>query len=176
MGSFLSLPILMLAAALQVTVMPQISVLGGRPDIVFLLVSAWSLNTSLEQGVVWAFVGGICKDLLSAAPIGTSIVGMLLIIFAIHAVRQQLFSVGFLTLVWVSVLGTVIQQLSILTILLLTGFQPIYADQLGYGVVLGQIRLFIVPSIVYNLIGIIPIYWFVRAIQRALGTDLRLTR
>ncbi len=166
----------MLAAALQVTVMPQISIFGGRPDIVLLLVSAWSLNTSLDQGVLWAFVGGICKDMLSAAPIGTSVIGMLLIIFAIHAVRQQLFSVGFFTLVWVSVLGTVIQQLSILTILLFTGFQPQYAEQLGYGALLNQVRLFIVPTIVYNLIGIIPIYWFVRAIQRALGTDLRLTR
>ena len=176
MGSFLSLPILMLVAAIQVTVMPQISVFGGRPDIVLLMVSAWSLNTSLEQGVLWAFVGGICKDLLSAAPIGTSVVGMVLIIFAIHAIRQQLFSVGFFTLVWVSVLGTVIQQFTVLIILLSTGFQPQFADQLGYGVVLDQIRLFIVPSIVYNLIGIIPVYWFVRAIQRALGTDLRLTR
>ncbi|MCA0453519.1 MAG: rod shape-determining protein MreD [Chloroflexi bacterium] len=176
MGSFLSLPILMLAAAIQVTVMPQISIFGGRPDIVLLIVSAWSLNTSLEQGVLWAFVGGICKDLLSAAPIGTSIVGMVLIIFAIHAIRQQLFSVGFFTLVWVSVLGTIIQQFTILIILLSTGFQPQYVDQLGYGVVLDQIRLFIVPSIVYNLIGIMPVYWFVRAIQRALGTDLRLTR
>jgi len=143
---------------------------------VLLIVSAWSLNTSLEQGVLWAFVGGICKDLLSAAPIGTSIVGMVLIIFAIHAIRQQLFSVGFFTLVWVSVLGTIIQQFTILIILLSTGFQPQYVDQLGYGVVLDQIRLFIVPSIVYNLIGIMPVYWFVRAIQRALGTDLRLTR
>ncbi len=65
---------------------------------------------------------------------------------------------------------------SLYSILLFTGFQPQYADQLGYGAVLNQVRLFIVPTIVYNLIGIIPIYWFVRAVQRALGSDLRLTR
>ncbi len=176
MGSFLSLPILMLAAALQVTVLPQISVLGGRPDLVLLLVAAWSLNSTLEEGVLWAFVGGICRDLLSAAPIGTSIVGMVVIIFAIHTVRQQLFSVGIFTLVWVSVIGTVIQQLTVFIILNFTGFQPQFADQLGYTVVLEHMRIFITPTIIYNLIGILPIYWLVRAIQRTLGTNLRLTR
>lgn len=176
MGSFLSLPIMMLVAALQVTVMPQISVLGGRPDLVLLVVVSWSLNVTLEQGILWAFVGGICKDLLSAAPIGTSLIGLILIIFAIHTVRQQLFSVGLFTLIWVSLLGTVIQQICIFTILLVTGFQPQFASQLGYGVIIEQFRLFIVPTIVYNLIGIVPVYLIVRVIQRTIGTNLRLTR
>lgn len=176
MGSFLSLPLLALAAALQVTVMPQISVFGGRPDLVLLMVSAWSLNASIEEGVIWAFVGGISKDLLSAAPIGTSVIGMVFIIFALHAVRQQLFSVGFFTLIWVSVIGTIVQQFTVLLILVLTGFQPQFADQLGYGVIIDQIRVFIIPSLIYNLIGIIPVYWLIRMIQRRLGTNLRLTK
>jgi len=176
MGSFLSLPIMMLAAALQVTVMPQISFLGGRPDLVLLVVGSWALNSTLEQAVLWAFVGGICKDLLSAAPIGTSIIGLILIIFAIHAVREQLFSVGVFTLIWVSLIGTIIQEFSVLLILLLTGFQPEFASQLGYGIIIDQFRLFIVPTIVYNLIGIIPVYVIVRTIQRTVGTNLRLTR
>jgi len=176
MGSFLSLPIMMLAAALQVTVLPQISFLGGRPDLVLLVIVSWALNSTLEQAVLWAFVGGICKDLLSAAPIGTSVIGLILIVFAIHAIREQLFSVGIFTLIWVSLIGTIIQELSVFIILLLSGFQPEFASQLGYGVLIDQFRLFIVPTIVYNLIGIIPVYVIVRVIQRAVGTNLRLTR
>jgi rod shape-determining protein MreD len=176
MGSFLSLPIMMLVAALEVTVMPQISFLGGRPDLVLLVVVSWALNSTLEQAVLWAFVGGICKDLLSSAPLGTSVVGLILIIFAIHVIREQLFSVGIFTLIWVSLIGTVIQEFSILIILLLTGYQPEFASQLGYGIIVDQFRLFIVPTIVYNLIGIIPVYVIVRLIQRAVGTNLRLTR
>jgi rod shape-determining protein MreD len=176
MGSFLSLPIMMLVAALEVTLMPQISFLGGRPDLVLLVVVAWALNSTLEQAVLWAFIGGICKDLLSSAPLGTTIVGLILIVFAINAIREQLFSVGIFTLIWVSLIGTVIQEFSILIILLLTGFQPEFASQLGYGIIVDQFRLFIVPTIVYNLIGIIPVYVIVRLIQRAVGTNLRLTR
>jgi len=176
MGSFLSVPIMMLVAALQVTVIPQISFFGGRPDLVMLVVVTWALNSTLEQAVLWAFVGGICRDLLSAAPIGTSIIGLLLIIFAIHAIREQLFSVGIFTLIWVSLVGTVIEELTILIILLVSGFQPEFANQLGYRVIIDQFRLFIVPTIVYNLIGIIPVYIIVRIIQRTIGTNLRLTR
>jgi len=176
MGSFLSLPIMMLVAALQVTVMPQISFWGGRPDLVLLVVVSWALNSTLEQAVLWAFVGGICKDLLSAAPVGTSVIGLVLIIFAIHAVREQLFSVGLFTLIWVSLIGTIVQELTIFIILMFSGFQPEFASQFGYGVIIEQFRLFIVPTIVYNLIGILPIYIIVRLIQRAVGTNLRLTR
>lgn len=176
MGSFLSLPIMMLVAALQVTAMPQISFWGGRPDLVLLVVVSWALNSTLEQGVLWAFVGGICKDLLSSAPLGTSLIGLILIVFAIHMVRQQLFNVGIFTLIWVSLLGTIIQEVCIFAILLFSGFQPYYASQLGYGIIIDQFRLFIVPTIVYNLIGIIPVYIVIRIIQRIVGTNLRLTR
>jgi rod shape-determining protein MreD len=176
MGTFLSFPILILAAALQVTVLPQISILGGRPDLILLIVMSWSLNATLEQAVLWAFVGGISKDLLSAAPVGTSLIGLILIVFAVHAIRQQLFSVGIFTLIWVSLIGTIVQEFSVLLVLLIGGFQPRFADQLGYGVLVDQFRLFIVPTIVYNLIGIIPVYLLMRSIQRAVGSNLRLTR
>lgn len=176
MGNFLSLPILLIAAILQVTALPQISILGGRPNLVLLIIVAWSLNSTLEQAVTWAFVGGISKDLMSAAPIGTSLIGLILIVFAIHAVRQQLFSVGLFTLIWVTIIGTIIAEFSVLIVLLMGGFQPQFASQLGYGVLIDQFRLFIVPTIVYNLIGIIPVYLLMRAIQRAVGTNLRLTR
>jgi rod shape-determining protein MreD len=176
MGSFLSLPITMLVAALQVTVMPQISFWGGRPDLVLLVVVSWALNSTLEQAVLWAFVGGICKDLLSAAPVGTSIIGLILIIFAIHTIREQLFSVGLFTLIWVSLIGTIVQEFTVLLVLMLSGFQPEFASQFGYGIIVDQFRLFIVPTIVYNLIGMLPVYIIVRLIQRAVGTNLRLTR
>lgn len=170
MGNFLSLPILVLAAALQASLAPQISFLGGRPDLVLLLVLSWSLNVSLEQGVTWAFVGGIAKDLLSAAPIGTTSFGMVILVFGIHAVRQQLYSVGLFTLIWVVVGGTVFQQLISTTILLLSGFQPV----LGLGVVIEELSYILLPTIFYNLVLILPVYGFVRFIQRRIHPDARL--
>lgn len=170
------MPILILAAALQVTVLPQISILGGRPDLVFLVTVSWALNTTLEQGVLWAFVGGLCKDLLSAAPLGSSIPGVLIIVFMIHALRQQIYSVGLFTLIWVSVLGTAFQQVSIILILYAVGFQPAFASQLGYGVLGEQIGYFILPTVAYNLFAIVPVYWTVRQVQRRIGATERFSR
>jgi rod shape-determining protein MreD len=175
MSNFLSLPLLALAAALQVTLAPRISILGGTPDLVLLVVVAWSLNVALEQGILWAIVGGLCKDLLSAAPLGTSIIGMVLLLSVVSLVRQQLYAVGVFTLVWVILLGTVVQFVTTLVILFASGFQPAFADQLGYGVVFQEISYILLPTIVYNLIGIFPTYWVVRRLQRVGNRPGRLS-
>jgi rod shape-determining protein MreD len=176
MSGFLSIPILIIAAVLQVTVMPQISFLGGRPDLIFLLVLSWSLNSTLEQAVIWAFVGGICKDLLSAAPLGMSTLGLLCIIFLIFGIRQQLFAVGLFTLIWSTLVGTIVTQSMTIGVLLVSGFQPAFADQLGYGVVLQQIQYYVLPTVVYNLIVIFPTYLFIRWVQRRFAINQRSIR
>lgn len=175
MSNFLSVPLLALAAALQVSLAPYISILGGTPDLVLLVVVAWSLNVPLEQGILWAVVGGLCKDLLSAAPLGTSIIGMVLLLSFVSLVRQQLYSVGVFTLVWVIMLGTVIQFSTTLLILFTSGFQPAFGSQLGYNVVFLEISTILLPTIVYNLIGIFPMYWLVRRLQRTSNRPRRLS-
>jgi rod shape-determining protein MreD len=172
MGKFLSLPILALAAALQVTLVPQVSIQGGRPDLIFLIVMAWSLNANLEDGVLWAFIGGICKDLLSAAPLGTSVIGLVIWIFAVQRIREQLYSVGLFTLIWVTLIGTVIQQVTVITILLVAGFGPATGS---ISTLLDEVSYFVLPSIVYNLVMMLPVYWTIRRIQRRVGGDTRLT-
>jgi rod shape-determining protein MreD len=174
MGNFLSLPILALAAVLQVTVTARLNILGGRPDLVLLIVMAWTLNATLEEGVIWAFVGGICTDLLSAAPLGTSAAGLVILVFMFHAVRQQIYTVGLFTLIWVVLLGTLFQHIAVMVILMLTGFAPAFTDQLGYGVIFQEFTSLIFPTMVYNLIVIVPIYAVMRRIQRRVTTDKRL--
>ena len=140
-----------------------------------LLVVAWSLNVPLEQGILWAVIGGLCKDLLSAAPLGTSIIGMVLLLSFVSLVRQQLYSVGVFTLVWVIMLGTVMQFSTTLLILFTSGFQPAFGSQLGYNVVFLEISTILLPTIVYNLIGIFPMYWLVRRLQRTSNRPRRLS-
>ena len=171
MGYFLSIPILALAAVLQVTVTPRINLFGGHPDLVFLLVVAWGLNSTLEEGLAWAFIGSLCTDLLSAAPLGTSAVGLVILIFLVHALRQQIYRVGVITLIWVALFGTFFQHVVIILILSLTGFAPAFAAQLGYGVLVRGITAFVFPTMVYNLIVILPIYGLVRRLQKRIDPE-----
>lgn len=157
MGSYLSLPVLALAAVLQASITPQFSLLGGRPDLVFLVVLAWSLNAPLEQGVVWAFVGGILQDLMSAAPTGISVIGMVLIVFALDAFRQQVYRVGVVTIMWAVLAGTLFQQILLMVLLLLTGFQVSLVGNLGYVVL---------PTVFYNFVLMFPVYFVTRRVQK----------
>lgn len=174
MGNFLSIPILALAAALQASIVPQFSFLGGRPDLVFLLVIAWAVNSPLEQGVVWAFVGGILKDLLSAAPLGTSSLGMVIVVFGVYFVRRQLYSVGLFSLIWMAMLGSVFQQVVSRLIILFTSLQPAYFNLFSLDVLAEDLTYVILPTVVYNLVMIFPVYWFVRRVQRRLERSRRL--
>lgn len=159
MGVFLGLPILALAAVAQSTFAPQIQLLGGRPDLVFLLVLCWSINTSLDSAVAWAMIGGILQDLLSGLPTGTSALGMVPLVFGINNLSHQVYRVGFVLLVGLVIVGTVFKQFVELVILLLMG-RSLSLIEIGYVVF---------PTLFYNLVFVWPIYWFVRRIQRRLG-------
>ena len=157
MGTYWSLPLIALAVILQSTMIPQIRVLGGEPDLVFLLVLSWSINGRLEQNVTWAFVGGIAQDLLSAAPTGASTVGMLLLVFGIDQLKQQVYKISFLVIVGLVIAGTILQKIVFMIIVALSGF-TIYPLQ--------NFTYVILPTVAYNLLFMAPIYWVVRRVQR----------
>ncbi|MFW5696440.1 MAG: rod shape-determining protein MreD [Phototrophicaceae bacterium] len=157
MGNFLSIPILALAAILQASIVPQIRILGGGPDLIFLLVLAWAINARLESSVIWAFVGGIMQDLMSAAPLGTSTVGLLLLVFAISGLGQQVHKIGFIIMLGLVLFGTLAQQIIIMLVLAFSGFTM----QWGF-----NLTFVIAPTILYNLVLIWPVYWFVLRLQR----------
>ena len=166
MGSFLAIPILALAAALQASVMPQIRFWDGAPDLVFLLVLAWSIHASLEESVVWALVGGIMQDLLSVAPVGMSSVGLVVIVFAVHYLSRQVHRVGFFLLIALVLAGSLFQQVVVWALFGFLGFTVNFSDDFGF---------VIVPTIIYNLAVVWPVYGFARFIQRRFADTRHIT-
>jgi rod shape-determining protein MreD len=164
MGSFLSLPLLALAAIIQASVVPHIRVLGGGPDLVFLMVLAWAIHAPLEEGVVWAFTGGILQDLMSAAPVGMSVVGLVLVVFMVYAVRGQVYSVSLPLLAALLLAAVAVQQVTLLALLLLTGLRLDIVRDLNYVVI---------PTLAYNLVVFWPVYVLLRRTQRRYATDRR---
>lgn len=66
-----------LAALAEVTVLPYLRVASVQTDLTLLLVGAWSLRRGVEEGAVWAFIGGLMLDLLSAGPFTAAMFGLL---------------------------------------------------------------------------------------------------
>jgi rod shape-determining protein MreD len=157
MGTYWSLPLIIFAVILQATVLAQIRIFGGQPDLVFLMMLSWAINGRLEQNVTWAFVGGIAQDLMSAAPTGASVLGMLLLAFGIEQIRQQVYRIGFMLIIALVIVGTLLQKIVFMVVLAFNGFAVYPLENLTY---------VILPTIAYNLLFIGPIYWLIRRIQR----------
>lgn len=157
MGYYICIPILAIAAALQSSVIPHFRLFDGQVDLVFLLVMGWAVHAELEEGLFWAFAGGILQDLLSIAPLGTSCVGMIIVVFALDFLRRQLFGVNLIWLTGINISGTFLKLSLIYLILLIEGH--------AYDV-LDLLRLVVLPGIFFNLVLMLPVYLVVRLIQR----------
>lgn len=76
-------PLLVLVALLQATIVPDIPGLGIRPDLVLLLVLAWTMARGTREGAVGAFVGGLALDIFSALPLGSHALLLLLTVIPV---------------------------------------------------------------------------------------------
>lgn len=136
--------------------MPQLRLLDGSPDLVFLLVISWALKGSLQSSIAWAFIGGIALDLMSIQPVGTSTLGMLIVIYGINGLGERLYGIGFFALMAIVLIGTIVMQLCIIGVVFVVG-HPI-----DWGYAMTDV---IAPTLFYNGIVIWPIYGFVYMLQ-----------
>jgi len=70
---------LTLVALAETTVLPHVRVGSIQPDLTLLVVGAWSLRRGVEEGAMWAFIGGMVLDLLSAGPVTASMFALLVV-------------------------------------------------------------------------------------------------
>lgn len=159
MGATLSIsfPLLFLAVVAQSSLVPQVRVLGGGPDLVLLLVLTWASDAELDESLVWAFVGGIMQDLLSAAPTGASTLGMIPTVAAIYLLKSQLYRVGPFLMLLVLFAGTFVKEAVLWLVMALAGYN---------GDPFALVPYVVLPSAVYNAVAGLPAYFIVRWIQR----------
>lgn len=154
---------------MEASVLPHVQVGGAQPDLTLLVVGAWSLLRGIDEGVIWAFIGGIALDLFSAGPFSTYILALMAasLILGVDPStglgRRQSRQPGDnpLALIAGVVLATLLFHLVLLAMLQLTG-HPL--DWLGAGTDV------VAPRIVFNLVLIPLVYrllaWLDRRTRR----------
>jgi len=159
MGAYISIsfPLLFLAVVAQSSLVPQVRVLGGGPDLVLLLVLTWASDAELDEALVWAFVGGIMQDLLSAAPTGASTLGMIPTVALVYLLRRQVYRVGPFLMLLVLFGGTFVKEALLWLVMALAGYG---------GDPLNLVPYVVLPTAVYNVAAGIPAYVIIRWIQR----------
>jgi len=78
---YLTIIVMTITALLDSTVVPRLSIAGLHPDLTLVVVIAWSLLRGADEGVVWAFIGGLELDFLSGGVFGAHTIALLLTSF-----------------------------------------------------------------------------------------------
>jgi rod shape-determining protein MreD len=176
MGFFLALPILALAAVLQVGLLPnilvdsidfgmlpilnvplEVPIYHGQLSLVLILVLSWAVHAPIEEAIFWAFVGGIFQDVLNPIiPTGVSVLSLLLMIFAIKAFEQNFYRFSIVLLAGFVLIGTLIQHFSVFLALILQ----------DYGLpIVELLQTFTLPTLGINLLACFPLYFLLRRVQ-----------
>jgi rod shape-determining protein MreD len=109
-----------MAALMEVTVASRIHLADAQPQVVFVLAILLALIIGFEEGIVWAFVGGLFVDLLAFRPLGSTVFGLLVVVGLATAISPILARIRFASpLVGVIVFTPVFIVLSSVTIGLL---------------------------------------------------------
>lgn len=79
MAYLIGLPLLASLAVLQATVLGNLRLLEGSPDLILLAVVGWAISGKGHQAMVWGLAGGLILDLLSGLPLGVTAMALILV-------------------------------------------------------------------------------------------------
>jgi rod shape-determining protein MreD len=153
-GFMTALWLLPILALLQVSVVNHLAFRGILPGIVLICVVDWGILRGTDEGMLWAFVAGLCLDVFSGWPPGTNTVA-LVIVASIVSLGQGTFIRTHALLPPATVFGATILFYAIALFILESTSHPVaWGDAL---------RDSVIPIAIYNAILNIPGF---RLIQR----------
>lgn len=92
MKIFIHIICIILAVILQTTLLPQIKLLGGMPNLVLLTVLTLIFINRFDEAIIWVIIGGILLDLTSPIRFGYYYFALLIIYFLIRLLIVRLFN------------------------------------------------------------------------------------
>jgi len=144
----LGIPLFVVAALLQASLLPHLRVFGGQPDLIVILVIAWSALDAEREGLVWAFVGGLFVDLFSGVPPGISSLALLPVAFIVTLTEANLYRNNLLLTLPLAAAGALMYHVLYLILLRFLADYPVaWASSLTYVTL---------PSVLFDVILMIP--------------------
>lgn len=144
-----------------VPAIPDVGVqISGQPGLVIMLVLAWTVHSAWEEALFWAIVGGVMQDLLAVTPLGTSVIPLVVTVFLIRSLSEQLYHFSPLLLPLFAAFATALQYGIILFVLtVISGYTLEPVD---------VVQQHLLPALVYNAAFILPVYIVLRRVQKRL--------
>ncbi len=156
MTYFVGVPLLVLAAVLQSTVLSHFHMLAGTLDLVLLLTLSWTISGDWLGGIAWGFIGGLCLDLLSGGPVGAAALGLVLMAYFASLTEGRFWRSHVLLPLATIALGTFGFHTLYLVGLSLSGYPVSWSYDLA------RVTL---PAAVLNTLGMLPVYHALRRVH-----------
>ncbi len=160
MSRYFSLPLLLVAVVIQATIVPELRVAEGGPDFVLLLVLSWMLLAGMEEGVVWAILGGVMQDLITGIPLGTTALALVIVSSAANLVAGEVAPGNLIYPPIIAAAGTALYHGVLIALFSLIG-RPV-----EWGHTLLYVTL---PTVVFNMVLSVPVF-------RVMGRVFKATR
>lgn len=145
----LGIPLFLVSALLQSAVLSRLRVFGGQPDLIPLLVIAWTILDQRSEGVAWAFVGGLFADLLSGVPLGISSLALLPVAFLIQIAEAQVYRRNMFIMLIFAAGGALGYHLTyLLALRFVAGFPVLWSESLWYVTL---------PSVLFDVVLAVPV-------------------
>lgn len=149
----------LVAALVETSVLPELQIGGAKADLVFVLAVVATILMGVEDGLVWAFLGGLMIDLLvPARPLGATTLSLLLVV-GLAFVSVRLLGPGRLRAVVATFVLSWVYHLLLLGILALTE---------GVTLRTFEPRLVLVAAVLNTLLAV-PAAYLIAAIVRRFG-------
>lgn len=119
---YFAIPLFLLATVAQAALVSRLSILGITPQIIPLIVIVWGYLRGAQEGVTWAFIGGLLLDLFSVTPLGSSALTLMLAVLVMSFLRERLPGGQFLVPLMLATLAMLTFLLGDLLLLRLLGY------------------------------------------------------
>ena len=162
MTLYVVVPLLVVVAILQTTVVPQLTVWDASANLPLLVVVSWSLLRGSREGMIWAFIAGLAVDLLSGAPFGAATLSMIAVGFLAGLGHATVFRAYIALPLVVMFAATVVYDLLFLLVVRLSGYPVDWLDSL--------LRL-ILPSALLNAILMPIVFVLMRLLNQRFGRE-----
>ncbi len=150
MSYWLGLPLLVLVALIEVSVLPMFRVYGLQPNLMLVLLIAWLSVRGASEAFILAPIGGVLLGFVDGAPAGTALIGLAPLAFLQDLRGSQLREGGLLATIGFTVLMSFFYNFVHLGVFTLLG----QAGEWGAAAV----RI-IVPTVFLNVMLLPPLYW-----------------
>jgi len=147
--------ILVGVALIQHVILPHVTFFGAHPNLMLVVILAWGLLRGNRDGLIWALVGGVLLDLFSLAPMGTSTLPLLIVMFLVGLLEFTAFRV----VIWLPV-AAVFVATPLFQLLALT-----FLKSLGWTTGWGRTLELLVPMATLNALFMIIVFPLMRRVN-----------